>query len=118
MASITNSIPTRTVSTNLTRCIAVSSLLRLVRFRVEWSSVATGFQSFPDPWLVYTGGLASNAAIDHEFVRFIRSGIPLFVNVTNKLVQCQMAMLLQLLMNADSSQPRCEGRLTHSEICV
>jgi hypothetical protein len=118
MASITNSIPTRTVSTNLTRCIAVSSLLRLVRFRVEWSSVATGFQSFPDPLLVYTGGLASNAAIDHEFVRFIRSGIPLFVNVTNKLVQCQMAMLLQLLMNADSSQPRCEGRLTHSEICV
>jgi hypothetical protein len=44
--------------------------------------------------------LASNAAIDHEFVRFIRSGIPLFVNVTNKLVQWQMAMLLQLLMNA------------------
>jgi hypothetical protein len=26
--------------------------------------------------------------VDHKFVRFIRSGIPLFVNVTNKLVQC------------------------------
>jgi hypothetical protein len=61
---------------------------------------ATGFQSFQDPLLVYTGGLASNPAIDREFVRSIRSGIPLFVNVTNKLAQCQMAMLLQLLMNA------------------